>query len=284
MTEIDIEHLKSWTGKQEVLEDPIAPFSARAFAAALDHEVLPAAGDCLPLFWQWIHFLPTPRASGTGADGHPLKGGFLPPVPLPRRMWASSDMSLHAPLVIGTPATRTSTIESVDLKAGKSGSLIFVNVGHEFSQNGALCISDRQTIVYRDMPEGPAPLPPGGAPERAAEFSRTVVPDPVLLFRFSALMYNGHRIHYDRDYAVNEEFYPALVVQGPLLASMLLDLLSSEVPDFTVARFRFRATRPTFDDQPFQLQGCRDGDTVHLWTLDHEGFVGVSATASAPQK
>lgn len=277
MSSIDIDFLRTWVGKEQRVADELNPFPSRALAAALDHGSLPTKGDVLPPSWHWLYFLDTPTASGTGPDGHPKKGGFLPPVPLPRRMWAAGKLQRDQPLILGMPAEKKSTIRSVEIKEGKSGALVFVNIEHALSQNGKLCIVEEQNVVYRDMPTGPAPLPPGEVSATEADWVTTIVPDPVLLFRFSALTYNCHRIHYDRDYAVNEEFYPALVVHGPLLATLLLDHVNANVKDRRVAKFNFRAVRPTFDNAPFTVSGKRDGDQVSLWTTDAEGFVGMTA-------
>ena len=194
-----------------------------------------------------MYFLATPKASETGSDGHPAKGGFLPPVPLPRRMWAAGSVEVHNALIIGEPANRVSTIESVELKEGSTGTLVFVNVKHDIFQDGVDCISQIQNIVYREQPTGPAPLPPGREASSDEDFSKIITPDPVLLYRFSALTYNGHRIHYDRPYAQNEEFYPALVVHGPLLVTLLLELKRQHVPDKHLRRFKFR-----FSSFPFR--------------------------------
>ncbi|MGI9295663.1 MAG: FAS1-like dehydratase domain-containing protein [Pseudomonadales bacterium] len=279
MPDRDIEQLRAWVGKQEVRRDAIAVFPAHALAATLDHSASPVCGDDLPIPWHWLYFLPTPLASSTGIDGHPAHGGFLPPVTLPRRMWAAGKLEISRPLVIGEQANKRSTIQSVDLKEGRSGTLVFVNVLHEFTQRGEVCITEEQNLVYRDMPAEPSTLPPGSRPERKAQFSREIVPDPVLLFRYSALTFNGHRIHYDRDFAVNDEFYPALVVHGPLLATLLMDLAVAEFPAAQFQHFQFRAVRPTFDDHPFQLQGRQNEGSLELWTVDHNGYVGMTATA-----
>ncbi len=279
MSDIDLEFLKSWEGKQEVLEDDITLFPARALAAALDHDVLPEKGDNLPTFWEWLYFLPTPRGAMTGADGHPAKGGFLPPVPLPRRMWAAGEAKIRKPLIIGESAKRTSTILSVDLKHGSSGTLVFVNVQHDIHQNGELCITQVQNIVYREQPTEKAALPPGKSPEDDALWSEDRTIDPVLLFRFSALTYNGHRIHYDRPYAENEELYPALVVHGPLLVTLLLNLKAQQEPNKTIKEFYFRAVRPTFDINPLKLQGSIDGHTLKLWSTDQDNMVCMKLDA-----
>ena len=279
MSKIDIEFLRTWVGRENSAADDLNPFAARALAAALDHPALPGKGDPLPPSWHWMYFLDTPTASGTGHDGHPKKGGFLPPVPLSRRMWAAGRLEITQPLLLGTPARKKSTIRSVDLKEGKSGTLVFVTIEHALYQNDKLCILEEQNLVYRDTPTAPAPLPPGDVAPKDADWVKTIVPDPVLLFRFSALTYNGHRIHYDREYATREEFYPALVVHGQLLATLLLDLVGAQVVDKRVAKFSFRAVRPAFDTASFTVSGRREGDRVGLWTTDQEGFAGMTAQA-----
>jgi len=272
MTEINIDYLKEWEGKQETAQDDITLFPARALAAALDRDWEPKKGESLPAFWDWMYFLPTPKAKDTGKDGHPDKGGFLPPVPLPRRMWAAGDYELIAPLEIGKSATRVSTIESVELKQGASGTLVFVNVRHDTYQNDQKCISQVQNIVYREQVSGPSQLPPGKPSPNDAQFQQDVLITPVLLFRYSALTYNGHRIHYDRDYTRNEEFYPDLIVHGPLLVTLLLNLQHSVLPERTIRHFSFRAMRPTFDRETFSIAGKLDGDLLNLWSADHEAY------------
>ncbi|HSW14001.1 MAG TPA: hypothetical protein VLI06_14240 [Solimonas sp.] len=279
MPEIDLDHLRQWVGRERVMQDPLQPFPARALAAALDRRKLPMEGDALPPAWQWLYFLDTPAASATGRDGHPSVGEFLPPAPLPRRMWAAGAFEVEHPLTLGQPARRTTRIQSVDAKSGKSGSLVFVKLEHRIEQGGRLCLREEQNLVYRELPSGPQALPAGEPSPAVADWSRTVTPDPVLLFRYSALTYNGHRIHYDRQYAVEHEFYPALVVHGPLLASLILELVAAELPEARVRQFSFRAVRPTFDTQPFKVCARREGDQLQLWTADHEGQLCMSATA-----
>lgn len=276
---LNIEYLQTWVGREQRAVDSLPLFPARALAAALDHAELLQAGDALPPCWHWLYFLETPAASATGSDGHPLKGGFLPPVPLPRRMWAAGAIDIKQPLRLGVPAEKISTVRSVEMKSGRSGTLIFVTLEHRLLQNDQLCISEEQNLVYREAPCEPMPQPPGEPAPMAADWSRTLQPDPVLLFRYSALTYNSHRIHYDRDYAVREEFYPGLVVHGPLLATLLLDLVAREHPSQCVTSFRFRAQRPAFDFNPLLLCGRCDGDNIQLWSADQDNFIGMSATA-----
>ena len=278
----DLEHLRQWVGRERIVTDTLSPFPAQALAAALDHKEVPMNGDALPPAWQWLYFLEAPSASMTAPDGHPRLGGFLPPVTLPRRMWASGSFDVRSPLTLGQTVQRRSVVKSVDAKSGKTGALVFVTLEHELSQQGRLCIREEQSLVYRAMPTEavPATAPPGESAPSAPDWTHEVQPDPVLLFRYAALTYNSHRIHYDRSYAVEQEFYPALVVQGPLLATLLLDLLRFHLPAARVASFRFRALRPTFDTEPFRLNGKRDGNAMALWTSDADGQVAMSALAT----
>jgi len=279
MTDIDIAHLQKWVGKQETKEDDLSLFPAQALAAALNNTTLPNKGDALPAFWEWLYFLATPLSSATGSDGHPDKGGFLPPVPLPRRMWAAGEVECFKPLLIGQTASRLSTIESVELKSGSTGTLVFVNVRHEISQAGELCISQVQNIVYREQPSANAPLPPAKPAPSEHDFLTSITPDPVLLFRYSALTYNGHRIHYDRTYAVEEELYPALVVHGPLLVTLLLELRRNHLSDKSLKKYKFRAVRPTFDNAKFTVAGKREGSNLSLWSADNSGALCMTIKA-----
>ncbi|WP_066266448.1 acyl-CoA dehydrogenase [Hydrogenophaga palleronii] len=279
-TTINIEHLREWVGREQLAEQTLEPFPSAALSGLLDRAAPPTVGEALPLPWHWLYFLETPARAATGVDGHPLRGGFLPPVPLPRRMWAAGTVQCDAPLRLGAVARKRSTVRSVDLKEGRSGPLVFVTVDHLLEQDGRSCIREEQNIVYREAATAPAPLPPGKKAAQAAQWTATLQPDPALLFRFSALTYNGHRIHYDRDYAVHEEFYPALVVHGPLLATALLDLLQRGRPGVPVRSFSFRALRPAFDTDTLQLCAAANGDAVDLWTQDALGQVGMTARAT----
>ena len=227
-----------------------------------------------------MYFLDPTLRDSTGEDGHPRKGGFLPPVPLPRRMWAAGALDIAQPLVLGLATEKTSSITSVEAKNGRSGPLVFVNLKHELRQGHDLCITEEQNLVYREASRERTELPLGESPAEKPEFSREMTPDPVLLFRYSALTYNAHRIHYDREYAVNEELYPALVIHGPLLATLLLDLVYEHFPGARINRFKFRAVRPTFDSHPFTLCGKRSGNHLLLWSVDHHGYVCMKAEAT----
>lgn len=277
---IDIAHLQSWVGRERVLSDRLDPFPARALGAMLDHVALPEMGAALPVTWHWLYFLDTPRSAETAGDGHPEKGRFLPPVPLPRRMWASGRVSRLAPLRIGMTAERRSTISSVELKHGKSGDLVFVEIEHLISQDGRQCIREGQTLVYRSMPEIDEVPPPGERASETANFTRIWRIDPVLLFRYSALTYNAHRIHYDRDYATRQEGYPGLVVQAPLLATLHLDSSLTGTDDLEIGEISFRAMRPTFDLAPIALYGKRDGGRLALWSTDPDQYIVMKVSAT----
>jgi 3-methylfumaryl-CoA hydratase len=278
-----MEDLKSWIGRSETLRDTITETPVKALNATLDHVPLDVrAGLPLLPLWHWLYFLPLHRASEIGADGHAKRGGFLPPVPLPRRMWAGSQFQFRTPMRVGDAVERTSTIADVTVKDGRTGQLVFVKVRHELRCNGAAepAIVEFHDIVYREAKKPtdvePAPL----AAPAAATWQRELVPDDVLLFRYSALTFNGHRIHYDRRYVTEVEGYPGLVVHGPLIATLLMDLLRRQVPDAEVDTFRFKAVRPTFDGRPLKVSGAREGNALKLWAQDHEGWLTMDATAT----
>ena len=282
---LDDTALKAWIGRSETLHDQIHPTPVVALTATLDHPGAPVnPGDPLPALWHWLYFLPLHRQSEIGPDGHARRGGFLPPVPLPRRMWAGSQFDFRAPVRVGDAVARTSTIEDVSLKNGRSGTLVFVKVRHELRCNAAPepAIVEHHDIVYRDAQRADdVPPPPQQATEGAA-WQREVLPDEVLLFRYSALTFNGHRIHYDRKYVTEVEGYPGLVVHGPLIATLLMDLLRRQLPEAVVTGFSFRAVRPTFDGQALRVNGQlqADGRTVKLWAQDHAGWLTMDATAT----
>ena len=279
-------HLRSWMGKSETTSDQITPTSVRGMSATLDRDdAAPVAGTTLPLLWHWLYFLPQARQSELGADGHPTRGGFLPPVPLPRRMWAGGRLQWETanPMRVGETVERVSTIRSVTHKAGRSGELLFVLVEHRYSNANGLALTEEHDIVYRAAAEPGAPEPTPQTPPLAGleSWSRRIVPDDVLLFRYSALTFNGHRIHYDRQYVTEVEGYPGLIVHGPLIATLLLDLLRRNMPTAQVRRFSFKAVRPTFDLNAFQVFGkvSDDGRTVELWAQDHDGWLTMQGTA-----
>jgi 3-methylfumaryl-CoA hydratase len=281
-------NLQDWVRRSEIVNDIATATPYAALAATLDwpeqaQEQRPAAGTALPYLWHWLYFLPIYTQSEIGADGHAKRGGFLPPVPLPRRMWAGSDFQFHEPLLVGDTLARTSTIIDVKEKSGRTGNLIFVKVRHEIRRNGAqnVALTEHHNIVYRDAARpGDIAPPPVAAPSEFI-WERRIVPDDVLLFRYSALTFNGHRIHYDRKYVTEVEGYPGLIVHGPLIATLLMDLLRRHMPSAQVAKFEFKAIRATFDIHPFSVHGqpSADGKSIHLWGRDHEGWLTMDATA-----
>lgn len=269
-----------WVGREEVVRDGLAPEQAMGAAAMLDLDPAGfAAGTSLPTLWHWFYFLPRAAQQRLASDGHPERGGFLPPIPLPRRMFAGARLTVHRPLRLGLPATRTGTILKVSEKSGKSGALAFVTVRYRFEQDGLPCIEEEQDIVYREQG---APVPPPVArelpPLPAAAWERRIVPDTRLLFRFSALTFNAHRIHYDRPYARDEEGYPGLVVHGPLIAVLLADLVRRHDPR-PIAGFSFKGLAPLFDFGAVRLSGVVDGAAVALAAHGVDGTQTMQAAA-----
>ena len=280
--------LKDWVGGSEEAADFLLPERSIALARALD---LPdaglVAGAPLPPLRHWLYFWqPAPRAQ-LGRDGHPQLGGFLPDVGKlwgseTRRMWAGSRIGFHRPLGLGTRLRRVSTVESATEKSGRSGRLVFVTVRHEiFDETGALALTDRHDIVYREeKPGGQGALPPPEPAPADHQWEDGFNADPVLLFRYSALTLNGHRIHYDRDYATRMEGYSGLVVHGPLLATLLADFAISLRPGQAMQQFSFRGRRPVFDGQPFRLRAkASDDNALSLWIADTEGALAMTAEA-----
>ena len=291
-TQLDMNLLTTWVGKQEILNDEVSSAPVRALSATLDRDdPLPVRGDELPALWHWLYFLPMAKQSQIGPDGHAKRGGFLPPVPLPRRMWAGGRLEWHLPIKVGNAIKRISTIESVTHKSGRTGDLLFVLVKHEVYNAQGLCLTEEHDIVYRPaaQPGDPvaAPVPALGMAEQGSPtgelWQRDVAPDDVLLFRYSALTFNGHRIHYDRKYVTEVEGYPGLIVHGPLIATLLVDLVRRHTTR-PIRSFEFKALRPTFecaDQRNLRVCGEPDanGTTVRLWAQDHEGWLTMQATA-----
>ncbi len=276
----DLAHLADWIGRREERRETLCAAPLVALAALLDREdAPPRPGESAAPLAHWLYFLPAYRQSDAGPDGHAARGGFLPPVPLPRRMWAGSRIEFLRPLVVGSEVTRVSTIRDVAVKQGRSGTLVFVTVRHEVGDGGGIALVDEHDIVYRG--EAALAAPPIPAPAQS-DWRREIVPDPMLLFRYSAVTFNGHRIHYDHPYATKVEGYPGLVVHGPLIATLLVELLRRERPGATLRRFAFRALRPLYDTAPFSTCGVPDDGarTARLWTRDAEGAMTMDATAA----
>lgn len=271
-----------WTGRVNEDHDLIGASAIQGLSATLS--CVAANGGLnaeAPLLSHWLYFLPHVPLNSVGSDGHPKRRDFLPAVALPRRMWAGSDVTFHAPLRIGAHVQRRSVIADVVEKHGRTGALLFVNIDHELSADGQLILTERQSIVYREHPAADAPP---SAPQPILEphqWKTRINPDPVLLFRYSALTFNCHRIHYDRPYAVDVEGYPGLVVHAPLIATILLHTFLSQHPGSSVVRFTFRALHPLFDTAPFFACGSlRNGGVAHLFACDQNGNLCASATAT----
>lgn len=279
----DIERLQDWVGRTQQFDSLITAYPADALAATFDRDDAPLTeGDAIPPGWHQLYLREVAKLADTGRDGHPATGDFLPPVPLPRRMWAGTKSVFHAPLHVGEPIRRVTTIEAVTPKQGKTGRLVFVTLRHEISGAGKLAVTDIQDVVYREEAKPGAAAPtPRPAPAEAV-WRRPVHPTPVLLFRFSALTMNSHRIHYDRSYVTEVEGYPGLLVHGPLTAVLLMDLFRREMPDAVLTTFDVRAVAPLYDTDDFSLEGAPgiDGGSAKLWALDHAGALAMSAEAT----
>jgi len=273
---------QEWIGKQQTTSDILTIVPMEGLAATLNRETSSfSVGDALPPLWHWLYFLEPARQSQIAEDGHAQRGEFLPPIPLPRRMWAGSRLQFTRPLLAGASIRRTSTIKSISLKEGRSGSLAFVCVAHELSDSTGVALREEHDIVYRGAPTEKTSTQPPQQADTSPDFARTITPDPVLLFRYSALTFNGHRIHYDRAYAKDVESYPGLVVHGPLLATFLLELFTEHYPAATLSEFSFKAIRPVFDTGSFQVCGneADDEGNVKLWIADSDGNLCMQARA-----
>ena len=277
---VDANPWRDWIGRSERRVDRVTAAPLAALAATLDRDdPEPRPGTAVPPPWHWLYFTPLTPQHDLGPDGHARKGEFLPPVPLPRRMWAGSRIAFDHPLTVGDEIVRTSRIADVVVKEGRSGTLVFVTVEHQIADPTGVAIREAHDIVYRDLPRGAAKPPvPTRAPTDET-YKRAIVPDPVLLFRYSALTFNSHRIHYDRSYVTGVEGYPGLVVHGPLIATLLLDNLRRHVLNAHVRRFEFKAVHPLFDIEPFEVCGREESAHAHaLWARDARGALAMQAT------
>jgi 3-methylfumaryl-CoA hydratase len=270
----------AWVGRNETREDVATIAPLRGLAALLDHEGTP---DTVPPLGHWLYFLPDARQSVIGDDGHPRRDdhSLLPPAPLPRRMWAGSRIEFLSPIAAGAALTRVTTIDAIKPRRGASGDLLFVTLRHDIAADGVAAIREEQDIVFR-APASPAPPPAPVAPAEPerSDATRSISPDPAMLFRYSALTFNAHRIHYDRDYARGVEGYAGLVVHGPLIATLLMDHFLRTTPGVTPRHFSFRAEAPLIDGTPFDLCLARDGAGARLWARDAAGLTTVRATVT----
>lgn len=268
----------AWIGRTQEQSDVLTPGLLQRFCATIDSDM---TDDIAPQGIHWCLCLPEAATEELGDDGHPKRGGFMPPIPLPRRMWAASDVTFHAPLSSGVEIFRRSTITEIVEKQGSSGPLVFVTIEHETSAVGALAVSERQSVVYREAATAVAPTTHS---DDAVDLSnwpihRHVTPSEPLLFRYSALTFNSHRIHYDQPYATGIEGYRGLVVHGPLMATLLLDLAAREFGANMLNRFSMRAQTPAFAGEPLHLVGKAKDDIVSLMVLGSNGQTILSAQA-----
>jgi 3-methylfumaryl-CoA hydratase len=275
---VDIEHLRRWIGRTEEAADTLDRRLAASLLAALDRDPCDAVeGAPAPLCAHWCLAPPIVPNSGTGADGHPARGDFLPPVPLPRRIWAGGAIRFLAPIRVGDTVRRHSTVRDVTLKEGRSGTLVFVTVEHSFLGPDGTAVEERQDIVYRE-PSGAAPA--AGTPALPADVVAAFDPSPLALFRYSAVTFNGHRIHYDRTYAMEVEGYGGLVVHGPLQATLLANFAARHLGR-PPARFTYRGVRPLIDTEgPLELRLWPADNGVRLATVGADGLARMEAEAS----
>ncbi len=275
----DLDHLREWIGREREDEDVADVRHARLMAATIGRAgPPPEAGEPMPPLWHWIHFLEGAPRAELGRDGHPARGGFLPPVPLSNRMWAGGRVEFDAPVPLGAAMRKRSRILSVDAKQGRTGPLVFVTVRHEVFAEGRRCIAEEHDIVYREPP-APGTPPPAGEVPPAGEHRRTIEPDSTLLFRYSALTFNGHRIHYDLDYCRMVEGYPNLVIHGPLVATLLAGF-AQEAGGRPLRRFEYRAVKPAFLGTTLTLEANREGARVDCWCRLAEGAISMRASAA----
>lgn len=277
----DIDHLRGWIGRQQRDSDTITPALVKRLRATLSGftELAGDADAAPPPGIHWCLAPPAVTHRELGVDGHPTTGGFLPPVPLSRRMWASSRMQFLRAFAADIPLEKVSTIAEVVLKqSAASGPLVFVDIDHEYTQAGAALLCERQTLVYRQpsLATQPSSVQQAATPPRSAARSLPVTPDSRLLFRYSALTFNGHRIHYDQRYATETEGYPALVVHGPLIATLLMNLAQAGHPQTPLQAFEFRAVAPAFVDEALQL-------TMHIDETAHAADATCQLEASNPR-
>ncbi len=284
MTTQDLSHLRDWIGRTEEIEERAAAQMVHGLYALLDRADVPKEGDPIPPMAHWCFFQPRVPASQIGPDGHPARGGFMPPVPLPRRMFGGARTKYLKPLRVGETMKRVSKIADVQIKSGRTGTLVICTVDNDFFGADGLAMTEQWDIVYRDNPPPNAPAGNSGKTNPAPSdhaWIETVEPNPVMLFRYSAITFNGHRIHYDRKYVTEVEGYPGLIVHGPLTATFLQELALKNMPGRTLTGFDFQARSPLFDTAPFKVAGKpgADGNSVELWSITPEGNLGTLATA-----
>jgi 3-methylfumaryl-CoA hydratase len=282
MTEkLDLDHLRQWVGRTQEASDTVTAQLVKGLRATLFQEIgEPKTGDVAPFTVHWCLAQPVFPMSELGPDGHPARGGFLPPVPLPRRMWAGGELEIVDALRVGDEAKRTSRISDVSVKTGSTGTLCFVAVEHVVTTPRGVAIRERHDIVYREMTSGAAAAPKAPPPPPVAKHRETHVSDPVLLFRYSALTFNGHRIHYDRDYVTKVEGYPGLIFHGPLQAALIVELAAKLHGGKPPKKFSYRGLQPLFEGSQFSVNANDNGGSMELWTANAEGQPTMKGTAT----
>ena len=272
---MDPEILIRWVGRSETATDMIRTAPANLMEMTLDREPVLREGDPLPPLWHWLYFWEITPGAGLGPEGHTALGDFLPDLGLPRRMWAGSRVQFLRPLTIGGAAERRTRIADIREKQGRSGRLVFVTLSHEIADGDGVAVREEQDIVYRPAPPAGETPQPGRPAPAAAAWRRRVLPDPVLLFRYSALTFNSHRIHYDADYTRQREGYPGLVVHGPLLATLMVEQVRRERPEARVGAFRFRALAPVLSGAAFTVAGAPDDGGAAVWVAGPTGGLAM---------
>lgn len=280
MTKLDIEHLRTWIGREESASELVTAALVQRFRATFDEESgSPPEGEVVPRMLHWCLAQPAVPGRALAPDGHPARGGFLPPVPLPRRMWAGGTLAFGGDIRVGDRVRRVSRVESLDVKERRTGALCFVKVRHRVDVDGTEVVDETHDIVYRDHDTG-APVAKVMEPAPEGAHRRPVDPTPILLFRYSALTFNGHRIHYDHPYATRTEGYPGLIVHGPLQATQLYRF-ATEVRGVPPSRLTYRGLSPLFDDKPYALHAQEgEGSALTVWTASPGGPVAMRAEAS----
>ena len=278
---LDLDHLRQWIGRTAEATDVVTAQLVKGLRATLFQEIgEPKPGDAAPFTVHWCLGQPVFPMSELGPDGHPTRGGFLPPVPLPRRMWAGDQLEFLDSLRVWDEPKRTSRITDITVKNGSTGQLCFVSVEHLVSTARGLAVRERQDIVYRDMGGAPAASGKPAPPPPVAQHRETHVSDPVLLFRYSALTFNGHRIHYDRDYVTKVEGYPGLIFHGPLQAAFIVELAAKLHGGTPPKKFVYRGLQPLFEGSEFSVNANTTADGMELWTANAEGQPTMKGTAT----
>ena len=271
--------LEDWLGKTQTKCETINARQAELLAVTLGKPA-PRKNEVLPHCWHWAWFNDALPATELGRDGHPKRGGFLPPVSLPRRMWAGGHLNFISPIIVGRKIKKTSTIADIKHRKGKTGELCIVTIEHKLFDEDTLCVDEKQSLVFREDPAQDAPAPEHIEPPSPEEITETLQPDPVMMFRYSALTFNGHRIHYDVDYARNVEGYPDLVFHAPLTATALCNLSQQLLPKGAVTSFEYRATSPLFCNAPVKLSGAMHNGKATVWAETPTGSQAMIATAT----